>query len=428
MASKMLTAREVDSIKPGPKRREVPDGGNGHYLVVNTSGKKAWAFRYRFGTRTRRLTLGHYPLMRLADAREATRDAAQKLAYGIDPGAPERADDDTEQPILTVESVGRDFIERYARPRHKTWHETERLLERHLYPVLGERDIASVTRRDIIDILDRTAATGAKLLPNRVLAGIRKFFNWAVDRDLIAVAPTAGIRPPARETPRDRMLSDDEIAAFLVACDRLGYPFGDIFFLLLLTGQRRGEVAEARWEEIDFTAAEWRLPAERTKSARAHVVPLPPQALTVLERIRQRHEQRAGPDQPLPSPFVFPSRSQPNHAPSGFPKAKRMLDRFMLEVLRGWAGDDPRNASRVTMKPFRLHDLRRTAASGMARLGTPIHVTERLLNHTSGATTAGLVAVYQRYEFGPEKRAAIAAWADFLEQIRAQTGDRASHE
>ena len=230
-------------------------------------------------------------------------------------------------------------------------------------------------------------------------------FSWAVERGIIEASPAANVKAPGQETARDRVLTDDELRAFLRACDGMGEPFGPLFRLLLLTGQRREEVAALPWAELDLAGAVWHLPAARTKNKRASDVPLAEQAVAILEGLMRR------------SPLVFPAQfSRDGHTEprplSGFGRAKERLDALMLEELRK---ADPE----ATLPDWRLHDLRRTAASGMARLGVAVHVVEKLLNHVSG-TFAGVVGVYQRHDFAAEKRAAAQAWANYLDSLTAE--------
>lgn len=422
MANKRLTAREVESAKPEAKRREISDGGSSLYLIVQPSGRKSWAVRYRWRGKPRKLTIGPYPAFSLADARESADEAVRALHNGRDP-AREKADEKQREPDL-VRKVGADFIEKWHKPRNRTWREVERLLELHVYPSIGGRDIKEVTKRDVLDLLDRAQANGAKVRANRVLAAVRRMFGWAVERGIIDVSPVNGIRAPAPETARDRVLSNDELRAFLHACDSIGDPFAPIVRLLLLTGQRRDEVASAKWVEMDLGDGLWRLPAERTKNSRAHDVPLSTQALAIVEGL----PSKGASDLLFPATFsrIKPAAGgrvpRPERPASGFGRAKERLDKAMLAELQRVAAERGEDAEKVRLAPWRLHDLRRTFASGMARLGTPVHVVEKMLNHVSG-TFGGIVAVYQRHDFADEKARAMQGWADFLDGLLVERPD-----
>jgi integrase len=217
---------------------------------------------------------------------------------------------------------------------------------------------------------------------NQILKLVSKFFNWCVDADILAVSPAAGIKKPFAERSRDRVLTDDELQAVWRAADSIGYPFGTIVQLLALTGQRRGEVAGMRWDEIEGDL--WTLPKERTKNGRLHTVPLSRRAMAIIEGA------------PRISDFVFSANGE--KSVSGFASPKHLID--------GLAG----------VTDWRLHDLRRTTASGMARLGINLPVIEKVLNHVSGSF-AGIVGVYQRHEFADEKRQALQQWADYVERL-----------
>lgn len=405
MPKRSLTAAAVERLKP-PAEGQVEHydaGFPGLALRISHGGARTWTYKLRAHGRQRKMTLGTYPAMTLAEAREAWREARAAVDRGEDP-ATTKAETRRKEPD-TVRSVAEDFITKYARPRNRTADEVARMFALHLYPKLGARPIETVTRRDVLDLLDGIEAKASGARANRVLANVRRMFSWAVERGIIEVSPAANVRAPGQEKARDRVLSDDEVTAFLRACDGMGEPFGPLFRLLLLTGQRREEVAAMPWAELDMAGALWHLPAARTKNKRATDVPLATQSVALLEGLMRR------------SPLAFPaSFSRDGHSEprplSGFGRAKERLDAAMLAELRK---ADPE----ATLPDWRLHDLRRTAASGMARLGIGVHVVEKLLNHVSG-TFSGVVGVYQRHDFMAEKRAAAQAWANFLDSLTAE--------
>ena len=222
--------------------------------------------------------------------------------------------------------------------------------------------VHDITRRDVLDVLDRVVDGGAPIAANRTLSAMRKLFNWCVPRDIIAVSPCAGVKPPTPERSRDRVLSDDELRLVWRAADKIAWPFGLLVKLLALTGQRRDEVAKMRWDELDLEAGLWTLPRERVKTDQPHEVPLSAASVNVLKSV----PRIAG------SSFVFTTNGT---APSsGYSKGKRKLDALLPSDMPDW----------------RLHDLRRTVASGMARLGIHLPVIEKVLNHASGSF-AGIV-------------------------------------
>jgi len=405
MPKRALTAAAVDRLKP-PAEGQIEHfdtGFPGLALRISYGGSRAWVYFYRIHGKQRRLTIGTYPVLSLADAREAWRAAKAAVDRGEDPAAA-KAEAKRREPD-TVRSIGESFITKYARPRNRTADEVARMFELHLYPALGHRRIENVTRRDILDLLDTVEARSSGARANRVLANIRRLFSWAVERGIIEASPVANVRAPGQETARDRVLTDKELRAFLKACETMGEPFGPLCRLLLLTGQRREEVAALPWAELDLPDAIWHLPAVRTKNKRASDVPLAAQSVAILEGLMRR------------SPLVFPAQfSRNGHTEprplSGFGRAKERLDKLMLGELRKV---DPE----AMLPAWTLHDLRRTAASGMARLGIGVHVVEKLLNHVSG-TFSGVVGVYQRHNFLAEKRAAAQAWANFIDSLAAE--------
>src|SRR5262249_7528681 len=297
----------------------------------------------------RKLTLGSYPALGLKDARELGAKALRAVAEGRDPGR-EKAEARSAR-ADSVDLVVEEFLDRHVRRsnRARTQEETERLFRLHILPRWRGRMIRDITRRDVIDMVDRIVDGGSPVAANRTLTVAKTFFNWCVARDILTASPAQGVKPPTAEKSRDRVLDDAELKLVWKATGQVGYPFGAMTRLLIATGQRRDEVAKMRWEEVDLERRLWTLPRERVKTDRPHEVPLSAVALDVLKAV----PRLAG------SPYVLTTNGA---APSsGFAKNKRKLDGFL-----------PAN-----MTPWRLHDLRRTAASGMARLGINLPVIEK---------------------------------------------------
>lgn len=389
-----LTAQTVDKLQPTDRRQEIPDTlCTGLYLVVQPTGRKGWQVRYRHGGRHRRMTLGAYPVLTLAAARQRAREVLAAAAEGRDPAeevraakAPKPADDRNKVRVL---------IEQYDR-RHlsnlRSRADVRRTLDRHVVAEWGERDIHEITKRDVIDLLDGIADSGRVTTANRVRAYVSKFLNWAVERDILDLSPATGVKPVAKEVSRDRVLSDDEIRWFWQAADTAGYPFGPMAKLLLLTGQRLGEVANMARDEIK--GDNWHLPAARVKNGRAHDVPLSKTVQGILEGLPVISDQ-----------FVFSTSG--HSAISGFSRARANMTETMIKLASKEAGEP------VEIPHWTWHDLRRTCATGLARLGIPVRTTEAVLNHISG-TGGGIVAVYQRHDYAEEKRSALEAWARFV--------------
>ena len=448
---KVLTPKAVEAAKPDPSKRvEIADAGlTGLYLVIQTSGAKAWAIRYRApGTgKPSKYTLGRYPVLGLGKAREAARVELAKVSEGIDPAGARKAEKAAQEAARieekaaqeaarrmaeeaqqedaggkgkgkkkqeftpayfgrdAVHRIADDFIKRHA-SENRTANETQRQFDREIKPAWGNRKITDITRRDVIELLDKIADRGSPIMANRVLATCRKFGNWCVARDIIPASFAAGVKPVARETSRERILTDDELRWFWKASGKLGEPFGPLFRLLLITAQRRDEVGAMTHNEIDGDL--WTIPADRAKNGRAHAVHLSDLAMDTLADVK-RIAGKAG--------YVFTTNGR--NAVSGFSKAKERLDAMMLDIAREevvQAGGDP---DRVEIPHWTLHDLRRTAASGMARIGINLPVIEKVLNHVSGSF-GGVAGVYQRHEFRDEMKRALNAWASFIGDLTSE--------
>lgn len=397
----VLTVKSVEAAKPDPgKRREVPDGAlPGLYLVVQPAGGKSWAVRYRADGKPRKLTLGAYPRLQLTDAREAARAVLRAVAEGRDPAGEKQAAKVETAAVQTMQfgSVAADYIERYAKPRNRSWRETESFLTRTKDATDGwqAKDIRLIGRKDVLDALDAVIARGASIHANRLFAALRRFFAWTVERGILEASPMAGLKPPSPEVSRDRVLTDAELVAAWKAAGDVGYPFGPVVQLLILTGQRRSEVLEAEWREFDIEGATWTIPRERAKNDRAHVVPLAPQAVEILRALPRIGNR---------SRLLFTTTGE-----TAFSGVSKATDRLQSLAARYLPED-------VEAAPWRLHDLRRTFASGCARLGVPVHVVEKALNHVSG-THSGIVGVYQRHDYGDERRRAMELWAAHLDGL-----------
>lgn len=248
-------------------------------------------------------------------------------------------------------------------------------------------------------LLDAIVAAGAEIGANRTLAYLRALFNCAVKRGRLPSSPVSGVDAPSKERARDRVLSDDELRWLWRACEKIDWPFGPLVKLLLLTGQRRDEVATLQWSELDLGKRTWILPREKAKNNRAHEVQLSDAVIEVLESL------------PRTGALVFSSTG--STAVSGFSRAKRRLDAAMFATKSQDLGTE-----REPIPQWVLHDLRRTTATGMARLGFPPHVVDKVLNHTSG-TIRGVAAVYNRFEYLEERSAALEAWGQYVENINA---------
>jgi integrase len=370
-----LTDVRIAAIQPPRAGQEEhrDDLVTGLRLRVGAGGRKAWIVRTRAGGKPINKTLGAYPALGLADARNAARGLLIQIAKE---GAPRAK--------KTFGEAARHWVDNIAKARNSSWRNQERQLEIHVLPHWRERDLESITRGDVRDLID---GIDGKIAPSRVLAIIKTVMRYACYRDWLEVSPADVIHPPGVDVPRDRFLSMTDLARVYGATDLLGYPYEGYVRLLILTGQRRTEAASMRWADVDLEAKTWVIPSENSKNGRAQLVPLSVQAAELLAQ------------QPRIGAFVWTTDGE-THI-SGYSRAKIRLDTFLA---------DPPLAT------WRFHDLRRTMATHGVRLGVSEAVIERLLNHSPKGVTA---RVYALHSYEPEKRAALQLWADEVEHATA---------
>ncbi len=389
---KKLTPKLLDHLSPAEcKRYEIRDElVRGLLIRVSRTGGKVWYLATRVDGVLRRIKLGTYPVLSLKDAREK----AQSLLRDIQLGTFQARDVEPALPVLTLGDVIPQFITRYAQRQTKDWKGTESILLRMsgLHPM----PINAIKRGDVTRELERLisdigAKGGKGTRANRGLAAIKKLYSWCVDQGIVENSPVVGLKPPIREESRDRVLTDDEIIAFWKGCEAEGYPFEQFGKLLLLTGQRRQEIAAMRLSELDLNRGTFTLKADRTKNSTAHIVPLSGQALDILRSIPRF----------LGSDYVFTSTGRTPI--SGFGRFKDRLDTFVGLEVEDW----------------RFHDVRRTVATNMAILKVPPHIIEAVLNHKSGIVS-GVASIYNRHAYLDEKREALQTWADRVEELTAR--------
>lgn len=380
-----LTLRKLTTA--GRDRLELWDGRIAGFGVrVSKSGTKTFMLVYRHRGRPRRLTLGRYPVLSLADARAKAMQALLLVNQGQDPALSDQTENSTSHQF---DSVVRQFVSRYCSVENKasTAKETERLLTKHFVGAWGKRDIRDIRQSHINAVLDSLVAANKPSEANHALGVVKTLFNWAADRELIAVSPCLKVKKPAKHGSRARVLTEPELSAVWSASAAEGYPFGSMTQLLILTGQRRGEVTSMRWSQIDLEARTWTISAELSKNGREHLLPLSSRAMGLIQALPR-----------FDTDLLFPARGNDSNVISGFTRAKNRLDR--ITGVEGWT----------------LHDLRRTTATYLAKLETQPHVIERILNHVSG-TFAGVAGVYNRHTYFDEMREALEAWAQRIENL-----------
>jgi integrase len=403
-----LTKLSVERAAPHPSHdlflwdSRVP----GFAARIHPSGRRTYVFQYRVNSRQqRRVAIGLHGPLTVETARAAAADLYEAVRKGRDPVA-ERRTAASRQPD-TFEHVAEQFIDRHLRGKQRAPSYiagTRGLIDNHVLPRWRGRDIKEITRRDVIELLDDVVEKGAPVAANRVLAAVSTLFNWALQRDLIEQSPTARLAMPSTERKRERTLVADEIRAVWAAAGELAYPFGCFFRMALVTGQRRTEVARMRWHDIEEVEGTWTLPSERTKAGRAHIVPLSPLAIKILEEAQQAGWKLFG-----PSPgFVFTTRG--DRSISGYANAKARLDNLVAERCT--------RDGLSAIEPWTIHDIRRTVATGLGRLNTSRFIIARVLNHADRTVTG----IYDRYEYLAEKRHALDAWATYLGNLIAEPG------
>jgi integrase len=375
-----LTDIAIKNLKPKDEKYKVA-AGDGLGIVVYPHGGKAWRFTYIFGGRRRRMSLGEYPLITLKEARTRLAAARLTLAQGEDPGAKDDHQD------LTVRELGDLFIEKHAKPRKKSWEQDQRNLAVEVYPALGNRPAAAITRQDVRTLLERIAQRPAPVLHNRTLSLIRKVFNFAIDQELVGQNPAQRIKP-LKETAKERHLADSEIHTLLTALPGIEGVSPEVKAALLLTlatGQRPGEVAGLVWEEVKDRW--WELPAARAKNGNPNRIWLSAFALELMGE-----PKAAGP--------VFPSHigDQPVSEPALAHALRRMI-----------------RDKKLSIEAFSPHDLRRTAATCWAALGVPRLVAMKILNHADKTITA----IYDRHSYDGQVKSALNKWSDHLLALRA---------
>jgi integrase len=394
MPARSLTAAAVERIKAPPHGQldHFDSGFPGLALRVSYGGSKSWVFFYRlYGGKLRRLTLGRWPSMDLAAARDAWRDARNLVGKGENPARkkPTQAD--------SFEAVADEWLKR-DQAQNRSYREVKRVIDRDVKPAWNGRLIAKIGRRDALELIDQITDRGAVTYARRVQAHLHRLFRWCVGRGILETNPMAELPKPGAPVKRDRVLSDAELGLIWRATTHIEWPFGPIFRLLILTAARREEIGALRWEEIEGDTIQ--LAAKRVKNAERHNIPLSLQTAAIIE----------GLPRVVAGDFVF-STTGGKTSVSGWSRAKFLLDEATKNLNNGRA-----------LPSWRLHDLRRSAATGLQRLGFNLQVIEAVLGHVSGSRT-GVVGIYQRYNFDAEKRRALDAWARHVETI-AKGGKR----
>lgn len=380
-----ITNNYLDNLENPERLTEIFDSlVTGLSVRVTTTGYKTWYFRYRFGDSVKRCKIAKYPTIKVAKARELARDLHVDVHSGIDPQA-EKKRKKSQRPELTFNEIAESFKAYHMKPlRDKTRAEYERIIDNELVPVFGKLPAKELQRSDIIDLLDKKAYTDeSPTMANRIRARLHTIYTFAVGRDLVKDNPVTKVpKYKSGENKRKRFYSENEIRLLWEAFDLQDEPARTVFKLLLICGQRSTETRYMKWDKIQ--GGVWTVPASLSKSKREHRVPLPDLAIELLQDSKE-------------TGFVFESR--PGEPLKGL---KRPIDRV-------------REISGV--EDFRPHDLRRTAATYMAELKIDRTTLGKILNHSGLAGDGQVTAVYDRYDYMDEKKAALSKWSRYLESI-----------
>jgi integrase len=381
-----LTKSNIDTLPIHQTDVVYWDGGcPGFGVKVTPKGRKVFVVLYRTGgagSRLRKYTIGPYGRVTLHQARVAAQKVFTARLEGRD-----LAGEKQEAKRRIVADQVADLLETFISQhvsQNRSAAETSRLLRREVGKSWGTRSIHEIGKRDVVELISAIEQRGAPSAANKTLKSVKTFLRWCVGRAVLDQSPAEGVPLPAKEVARDRVLTDQELLQVILAARTLGGPYCGIVEFLALTGQRREEVARMTWDELDLGRRLWTIPKSRTKNAKEHAVHLSEPAVALLKRVDKKQ------------PFVFSVFGAKPFQEFG--KAKRRLD--ALSGVTGW----------------RLHDLRRTCVSGMARLGVAPHVADKILNHQAG-TISGVAAVYQRHDFVAERKEALEHWAAHLLQI-----------
>ena len=402
MSKIALTDLKIKKLRPPENGRlEIADGKfPGLSIRISKHGIKTFAVRTRVNGRQVRISLGRYPELSLSEARTKAHQVIAEAGEGKEPSL--------KKPKVSRNFLFENVVTNYLKQhcmrymKESTYRETKRVLNVEFMGKWGNQDIRLLAKPDVVEITNqifnrpqrdrkkKIVSPESPSAANHSFSIIRAFFNWCVGQGLIDVSPCNGLRSPAPKKKRNRVLSDNELLAVWNASSEIGYPYGNIIQLLLLTVQRRSEVASLRWDMLDLKEGVWRVPASENKSGREYLVPLTDMAMGILKNVPRIDER-----------LMFPAQRSDGKVFADWSKSKTRIDK--LSGVSGWT----------------VHDLRRTGSTGLAKLGIAPHIKERVLNHLTGEL-GGIAGVYDVYSYLPEKRAALDLWAEHIATLTAK--------
>ncbi len=406
-----MTLSDVNIRKTKATNREFKlFDGKGLYVRCYPSGRKVFVFRYTISGRTRWMELGDYPLMSLTDARQKAAESKAKVRNTIDPieeFESEKIQKELQSQQLkkkheiqrnTVSKVAHDYYKRHVDTQFKCPGEWMGMLNKNILPFIGDIPVKEVKRSQIAHLLNAIVDRGSRVRANRTLAVVKQIFRYAVEQGHIDASPAAIITRKSvggTEASRERALTFEDISHFWHVLDDLNkcaasWQTQYTFKWLLLTGQRVGETLLTEWTHIDWENRLWNLPKENTKAERQHTVHLSNYAIQLLTDIKPLSGE---------SKYIFPSPSNPQK-PITVRSVSRTLNRLF-------------ERNYLDMEIFTPHDIRRSVATRLGDLKIPPHVIEKILNHKM----TGVMAVYNRQEYMPERTEALDNWSSSLQQL-----------
>ncbi len=408
---KTLTAKGIAKVKaPAAGRAEILDTIVPQLtLRVTTMGHRSYAVRTRINGQQVRKTLGDATTLDLAEARELARDVLKFAARGVDileqrkREARAAADAATTAERLEWTKIRAEFIDDYAKPNQRQWEETERILKKYVDPEWKGRLVTEIDRDDVLDLIHKVKKRSGIYMANRTLAHVRKLFNWAaLQPKMLKSVPIVRGMQQKGEKARDRVLTDEELRDLWAAAETLPTPFRQYIQLLMLLGQRAGEIKNLERPEIDAVDSLIEFSGAKYKNGRPHVVPMPPMAAAIVAKLPQFEK----------CSFVVTTTGAVPIDCDTYLKDK--LNAAVLKARRKViedAGGDPDDAE--AMPDWRLHDIRRTMRTRLSKLGIAPDIGERVMGHVIG----GVRGVYDRYDYLEQKRTALGAWERYLRRI-----------
>jgi len=381
-----FTDTKIRSLRAGEKKFYLREA-NGFTIRVLPSGTKTWLFVYTMDGKRKEMNLGHYPSVSLEKARRRYRAAFSLYEQGKDPVAIGREEQEERLKAPLVDDLVREYIEKHAKRFKRSWAKDEAILNRDVIPSWGKLKAADINKRHVILLLEKILERGSPGMANNCFQIVRKMFNFAIERDILPHSPCAGLKLPAIKTPRDRVLSEEEIKNLWENLNKENVAIADetkrAIKLILVTAQRPGEVIGMHADEID--GKWWTIPAARAKNGKMHRVFLTDLALELIGYTSNKE-------------YIFPSPHKRKKQPMG--------SNAMLNGIR-------RNIEELQTEYFTPHDLRRTAATNLAKMGAMDEVIDAILNHSK----VGVIRVYNQYKYDREKQLALERWEKKLRQI-----------